>query len=208
VGVAEEDGQVLVVGSGEGGSKEFGRMLREARLASGRSAQEIADGVGVSASFVRAVERGERAPSAESGRKLLEVVGIPAEEGDKGSPFDLVVRASPAGPKVFVSFKAARQGDNSKWSLARLTDPEATPSGSRMHNTLSSWFSPRLSPAPAGTFGIFMPTPGDGTNTEFGRLVRRLAAADRQTLIAVQRFMDTRDREALERPAIDAEPSD
>src|SRR5207253_2494327 len=114
----------LVVGSGEEGSKLFGRLLRETRVNSEKSAREVAAEVGVSSSFVRAVERGERAPSAESGMKLLHAVGISTDEGAKSDPFDIVFETSNPQRKFYIAFKASRQGDNTRWSLARLSDED------------------------------------------------------------------------------------
>ncbi|HAV21163.1 MAG TPA: XRE family transcriptional regulator [Bacillota bacterium] len=55
---------------------DFGARLKKARTNSGISARELADKVGVSASFIYQLERGEAAPSYSTLKRIASVLGI------------------------------------------------------------------------------------------------------------------------------------
>jgi transcriptional regulator with XRE-family HTH domain len=89
-----------LVGNKEKDNAVFGRLVREARLESGKSAQEVADAAGVTPAFVRAVERGKQAPSKESGRLILTAVKLLAQDVAPRAPgSDLVIQDPKTGSR-------------------------------------------------------------------------------------------------------------
>lgn len=56
--------------------KEYGRKLKQARIDSGKTQQELAQMVGVSASCIGMYERGVRSPDFETELKLADVLEV------------------------------------------------------------------------------------------------------------------------------------
>ncbi|HHX26707.1 MAG TPA: helix-turn-helix transcriptional regulator, partial [Firmicutes bacterium] len=54
---------------------DFGVRLKKIRTNSGMSARDLADKVGVSASFIYQLERGEAAPSYSTLKRIASVLG-------------------------------------------------------------------------------------------------------------------------------------
>jgi transcriptional regulator with XRE-family HTH domain len=83
------EGGRLVVGQNLPDTEKLGALARAARLDVGLSAQELAEKVDVSASYVRAIERGDRAPAPAVARALFAELGFGVEDAGDGA--DLVL---------------------------------------------------------------------------------------------------------------------
>src|SRR4051812_26625734 len=66
----------LVIGQGCSDTPKFGRLIRERRLNRKLSAQDLGPALGVSPGYVRAVERGDRAPAPDVAVGLLKQLGM------------------------------------------------------------------------------------------------------------------------------------
>src|SRR5256885_1329318 len=65
-----------LVGQGLPGTEELGRLARLTRTELGHRVAEVADRIGVTDSYVRAVERGDRAPSPKVTADLFKSLGF------------------------------------------------------------------------------------------------------------------------------------
>src|SRR3954454_12093230 len=125
-----ETDHVLLVGNKRTtDSRVFGRLLRTQRLQAGLSAAEVAESAGVSASFVRSIERGDQAPSMATAQQILAALEVTTV-----GPH-LILTDPETSETYYVTFVAARKGDNSRWSLQNLL--QGTPP-SEFVNTLTS----------------------------------------------------------------------
>ena len=61
-------------------SSVFAIRLKQARLRSGLTQEQLAEAVGVSVKFIGNIERGTRAPSFETIEKIAEVLEVDASE--------------------------------------------------------------------------------------------------------------------------------
>ena len=83
----------LIVGQGLRGTGEFGRLIRLRRTQLKRRAEDIGQQIGVTASYVRSIERGERAPAPAVAADLLRALDLatshPTPVGPEGTGTDL-----------------------------------------------------------------------------------------------------------------------
>lgn len=193
--------RVLFVGKHEDAANaELGRIMRYARLQKDLTAAELASAVEVSPAFVRGIERGAQAPSAETATKILERLGLrlstppPPSAGALNGP-DLKLENPETGEVLLIEFKAARRGDTRRWSLDRLVPSEQAGKTSHLQREVFRLLNegksvtaiPRLADQAAP-----QATPSQELDDIYARLVRRLAVADPQTLLAVEHFLDQR----------------
>jgi transcriptional regulator with XRE-family HTH domain len=141
---------LLYVGNGKTDNEVFGRILRTCRRELDKSARDVADEVGVSATFVRAIERGDQAPSEDTARRLWNAVnpGFPTSRPRPDIP-ELVITDPDSDELFLCQFTASRKGDNSKWSLERLqtTEPGQRLAQNYANHLLSSFLEAWTTPA-------------------------------------------------------------
>lgn len=185
---------VWLVAGGEPGAERFGQLVQRLRKEKQMSVDQLADAAQLSVGTIRAIEQARRAPSEESGLRLLRVL-LPE---DALSVVSNTTTASPeprphisfldpeSEGRIVLEFKAKTAGDNRRWSSdrprARETEAEAF-----MREFLSDperraeWvqqFAPVFLQmgAAAKAAGEWAARPAD--NDAFGSVVRRLAIAN------------------------------
>lgn len=78
-------GQELVVGQGQDADNGvLGGILRRRRTHLNRRTEDVAQAVGVTASYIRSIERGERAPAPDKAEQLLLELGLRPRRGQRG----------------------------------------------------------------------------------------------------------------------------
>lgn len=158
----------LFIGSGWTDTKDFGQLLRWRRLASERSADEVAEHADITAAFLRAIERGDRAPSEKTAVALLDALDIEhtMEPGTGSTRGDLEITDPRTNECLLLQFKAAHKGDSVSWTL-RDQQPG-----------LHLWRS-----APSGSELI-------EADALLGKIIRKLANSDPGTLQKVAALLD------------------
>jgi DNA-binding XRE family transcriptional regulator len=176
-------------------NREFGRLLRVHRMRAGLSAASVAEAVGVSASFVRSIERGDQAPSKSTAEAILSTVGLNPD----ATPLELTDPDTNQTYRI-IAFTASRKGDNSRWSLARLaqgrTQQETTERfaellgnssiGDKIAHTQAEEEA-RKQRLALGIYGISDDEPAAETRN---RIYRRLGLADAQEVVRIHAFLD------------------
>jgi transcriptional regulator with XRE-family HTH domain len=172
-------------------NRVFGRLLRRYRTDQNMSAAEIADVAGVTASFVRSIERGDQAPSRATADKILAALGFDASE-------EPVLLTDPdTGARFHVrEFTAAAKGDNSRWSLARLLEPGDAETFARFVSTYAHTptyteeqeLEEQVEQQRAlGRYGI---AEGESSESIRVRAARRLMSASDEEVTLIHRFLD------------------
>jgi transcriptional regulator with XRE-family HTH domain len=117
---------LFVIGVDQDDNPRFGQWVRRLRLARTMSTKDLAEQTGISVSFLRMIERGERAPAPQTARDLLEALGAAVEiqpPGDGLRP-DMAVDVPDMGETYLLEFK--RRGisgrANLEEKLARFLD--------------------------------------------------------------------------------------
>lgn len=57
-------------------AEEIGALIRQLRVAAGMSQEEFADRCGVHRTYIGSIERGEKAITVETARKIVNALGI------------------------------------------------------------------------------------------------------------------------------------
>ncbi len=109
--------EIWLVAGGEPGAERFGQLVQRSRKERRLSVDELADQADLSVGTIRAIEQGRRAPSEESGVRLLQLL-LPegALSKEKGMGLDYSFTDSQSGTRVLLEFKAKTAGDNRRWS--------------------------------------------------------------------------------------------
>jgi len=109
-----------VVGQGLDDTERLGRLARQTRLKLGISASELSERIGVSSSYIRAIERGDRAPAPVVAEELFNELEfqVSRPSGDRKVHGDLILRR---GSETYsVEFKHRLQSTSE--SLAGATE--------------------------------------------------------------------------------------
>lgn len=200
------------VAAGTPGNHRFGAVIKDLRERSDLSPQQLAEQACVHVSFVRGIERGAQAPSVATARPLLACM----KEQDRiqwmdSGPYDLLVRDPEIGRDVAFEFKAKVKGQNRRTDLPGIAvgvsgiaeamsridvDPAAMAAGllavaeamSRIVPPVAETGEPRADVVKhAGAGQVPWSAPAD--EAAFGRVVRLLAAADKETLVRVESLL-------------------
>src|SRR3954463_2953037 len=115
---------VWLVAGGEPGAERFGPLVQRRRKEKHMSVEELAQTAGLSVGTIRAIEQARRAPSEESGLRLLRLllpegslsVEQKASNGTQQNRPDIAFLDSESGARVLLQFKAKTAGDNRRWS--------------------------------------------------------------------------------------------
>lgn len=203
----------LLVGRNWPGTSQFGRLLRVARVTADMSAEEVADAAGVTAPFLRAVERGDRAPSKDTAIALLRGLAIEHHEVApgrrlRGGP-DLVLHDPRDGKRVWVEFKATHKGDSLSWALTSTTPgpgeddasawrpQEGTGPGAETERRLlaleahlpHAGRTEQSAPEPVGRYTSGEDEGPSSADRLIADIVRQLPTADERTLGMVERLL-------------------
>lgn len=121
-----EGDQIWLVAGGEPGAERFGQLVQRLRKEHLLSVEDVAAKVDLSVGTIRAIEQGRRAPSQDSGVRLLQLL-LPAgefsrEQGarqESGLHPDYSFTDPQSGSRVLLVFRAKIAGDNRRWSSDR-----------------------------------------------------------------------------------------
>ncbi|MEX1106937.1 MAG: helix-turn-helix transcriptional regulator [Ilumatobacteraceae bacterium] len=192
------EGPLLVAG-GTLGNRRFGSLVKTLRERRGLSVQELAEQVGVHASFVRGIERGAQAPSLATAHPLLaSIKGQHRIQWMDDGPYDLLVSDPGTGRDVAFEFKAKVKGQNRRAEVGL----DGAKAGLKLLAAVTQQLRREL--------GIRNPDgeiresqedvvrhAGEGQprwstiadDAAFGRVVRLLASADEETLTLVESLL-------------------
>lgn len=213
--------EVWLVAGGEPGAARFGQLVQRLRKDQELSVEALAERAGLSVATIRAIEQGRRAPSEESGVRLLQVLlpdGALAKErgaslGAERGPLDYSFTDPDAGARILLQFRARTAGDNRRWSSDKprageskveafirevLNDPERSAAMVANLRPPLEDLARRVSDAasrathPAG-------------DADFGKITRRLATANEirigriEVMLDVWDLMESGNADAFER---------
>jgi len=116
--------EIWLVAGGEPGAERFGQLVQRLRKEKRLSVEELAAQADLSVGTIRAIEQGRRAPSEESGVRLLQLLlpegALSKEKGrslDTGQiRLDYSFTDPQSGTRVLLEFRAKTAGDNRRWS--------------------------------------------------------------------------------------------
>ncbi|MGY1635421.1 multiprotein-bridging factor 1 family protein [Geodermatophilus sp. SYSU D00742] len=159
------EGQRGVVGG------DLGRVLRQRRIALRRRAEDLAAEVGVTAAYVRMIERGARVPARDVAAQLLRAVDLEPGPAQDRADFEIEV----GGQRMILEMKSSPARE-------RRRGPDTGSSEEAVATPLRD--GRRLDRAGAGGAG--------GSDAELlGRLVRSLASMTTDELQAVAAAVDS-----------------
>ncbi len=132
--MSDEEVAVWLVAGGEPGAQRFGQLVQRLRKERRMSVEDLARDADLAVGTIRAIEQGRRAPSKESGVRLLQQLLAEGElvmepetgAGDHQLRADLALRDPESGTRVLVEFKAKAAGDNRRWSSDKAVASETT----------------------------------------------------------------------------------
>lgn len=201
--------EVWLVAGGEPGAKRFGGLVQRLRKDRKLSVEEVASQAELSVGTVRAVEQGRRAPSAESGIRLLDLllpsISLPEREGASEDPggvgYDYSFIDPTTDARVVVRFQARTAGDNRRWA-SDLPRPGESPVEARlreMANNPQRWaewqkgFRDQIGP----TLDVLRVIAEDAkgraerlaTDEDYGRIVRKLAGYNEYRLDRIEKLL-------------------
>lgn len=124
----EDEPIVWLVGADRPDTEQLGALLRRLRRRAGLSVQELAAEIGLSVSFIRMVERGERCPAPATAAEWFGAVGTPARVEptlENGMRPDLEVTDPQEGRMYLLEFKSRVRAQRSdlEQQLRRYLDP-------------------------------------------------------------------------------------
>jgi transcriptional regulator with XRE-family HTH domain len=184
--------KVWLVAGGEPGAVRFGQLVQRLRKEQQLSVERLAEDAALSVGTIRAIEQGRRAPSEESGVRLLKLlIPVGALEGkentDPGQAHSDFTFVDPeSGARVLLEFKAKTAGDNRRWSSDKprpgesrieATVREFMADGDRLNSFMTA-IKPALTGMAVAVEGLKDLASRPASDAAFGRVVRRLAAVD------------------------------
>jgi transcriptional regulator with XRE-family HTH domain len=126
----------MLLGRGTVGARDFGARLRELREAANMSRGALASLAEVTEAYVGMVERGDRAPRAQTARKLLKAVGRNPAAGD----LEVDLRFTDAsGVVATYELKRSAAAEEREWldSIRSALEPNEPSSGTALSGSRS-----------------------------------------------------------------------
>lgn len=198
--------EIWLVAGGEPGAQRFGQLVQHLRKGQALTVEQLSTQADLAIGTIRAIEQGRRAPSEESGIRLLRRLlpeGALAEGGVSatapvGMQPDYSFTDPRSGARVFLKFRAKTAGDNRRWS-----SDQPRPTESRAEAAFRElWSDPerreqwlrRMQPAFAtwAAASDFVKQEGavPPSDTDFGRIVRRISTLKQLRWMYVERLLD------------------
>jgi len=203
---------VWLIAGGEPGAERFGQLVQSLRKDKKMSVEDLARGADLSVGTIRAIEQARRAPSEESGVRLLRVL-LPEDalsvEGETASDpsADISFRDPVSGQRVLLQFKAKTAGDNRRWSSDKpragesqveafirtlLADPKAN---AKWQAQWRSAMETMPDSDNRTSMSEFLADHREraarpASDADFGKLVRRLAAFNKFRLSRIHNLLD------------------
>jgi transcriptional regulator with XRE-family HTH domain len=209
--VSDAEAMWLIAG-GEPGAERFGQLVQSLRKGRNMSVEDLARGADLSVGTIRAIEQARRAPSEESGVRLLRVLLPPdalfvGSEAASDRAADITFQDPISGQRILLQFKARTAGDNRRWSSDKpragesqveafirklLADPEATA------KWRAQWRAALEASPDSHSQNSMSEVLADhrdraarpADDADFGRLVRRLATLNEFRVARVHNLLD------------------
>jgi transcriptional regulator with XRE-family HTH domain len=205
------DGEaVWLVAGGEPGAERFGQLVQRLRKEKRMSVEELAQSAGLSVGTIRAIEQARRAPSEESGVRLLRLllpegalsVEPKANTGSRQIRPDFTFLDPESGTRVLLEFKAKTAGDNRRWSSgkprARESEAEAFIREFMADDTRRAEWQRKFAAGIADVLpyleDIQARARRPASDADFGRIMRRLATTNEFRLELLEKLLDLWDR--------------
>jgi transcriptional regulator with XRE-family HTH domain len=183
--------EIWLISGGEPGAERFGQLVQYLRKEMGYSVDRLAADTALSVGGIRAIEQGRRAPSEESGIRILRVL-LPEGALMKGRDdterrgLDYSFKDPRSGLRILLEFGAKTAGDNRRWSIDKATVAESRSEAIVRElmsdpKRLSAWrdeMRPALTAVTAAIEEIEASALRPAGDLSFGRTVRRLAGVD------------------------------
>lgn len=204
--------EIWLVAGGEPGAERFGQLVQRLRKEKRLPVEELAAQADLSVGTIRAIEQGRRAPSEESGVRLLRLLlpeGALSKEKEKEKGPDMgQIRLDysftdpGSGTRVLLEFKARTAGDNRRWSSDK---PRAGESKSEAlirglmsdPKRLAEWqkefrqgIQPSLAALGSLSAALKSRAARPGSDASFGRIMRRLATANEFRMERLEILLD------------------
>ncbi len=203
-----EGDEIWLVAGGEPGAERFGQLVQRLRKEQKLSVEELAAQADLSVGTIRAIEQGRRAPSEESGVRILQLLlpegALSKEEGmslDTGrSPLDYSFTDPQTGTRVLLEFKAKTAGDNRRWSSDKPRARESRAEAFVRELTsdperYAEWQEKWRQAAPFAVLGeviaeVKARAGRPASDADFGRIMRRLGTANEFRIERIEVLLD------------------
>lgn len=217
--------EIWLIAGGEPGAERFGQLVQRLRKEKRLSVEELAAHADLSVGTIRAIEQGRRAPSEESGVRLLQLLlpegSLSKQKGrnlDTGQiRIDHSFTDPQSGTRILIEFRAKTAGDNRRWSSDKprageskaeafirelMSDPERHAEWQKKFRQSMQPMLATLGPALAD---LKSRAARPASDADFGRIMRRLATSNEFRIERLENLLDLWDRvesdtaDALER---------
>ncbi|WP_281452008.1 helix-turn-helix domain-containing protein [Paenarthrobacter nitroguajacolicus] len=186
--------EIWLVAGGEPGAERFGQLVQLLRKEKRLSVEELATQADLSVGTIRAIEQGRRAPSEESGVRLLQLL-LPLGSLSKEKAMSLdgeQIRIDysfidpQSGTRVLLQFRAKTAGDNRRWSIDKPRAGESKAeafirelwSDPKRRAEWQETFSEGIRPTLAALADLRSWAAAPASDAAFGRVMRRLATTN------------------------------
>lgn len=199
-----------LVAGGEPGAERFGQLVQRLRKDKNLSVEKLANDAGLSVGTIRAIEQARRAPSEESGVRLLQLllpegalsVQPEANAGTRQMRPNIAFLDPESRTRVLLEFKAKTAGDNRRWSndkpRARESEAEAFIREFMADDTRRAEWQRKFAAGIADVLpyleDIQARARRPASDADFGRIVRRLATSNEFRLELLEKLLDLWDR--------------
>ena len=206
--------EIWLVAGGEPGAERFGQLVQRLRKEKRLSVEDVAAQAELSVGTIRAIEQGRRAPSEESGIRLLQLLlpegaltretGNVSETGQLRLDYSFI--DSDTGTRIQLEFKAKTAGDNRRWSSDKPRAAESRAEAAIRElmsdpNRLAEWQQrfrdgvlPTLAALGPAIAALQSRAAHPASDADFGRVTRRLATANEFRLQRLETLLDLWDR--------------
>lgn len=192
---------VWLIAGGEPGAERFGQLIQRLRKQKRMSVEELAQSAGLSVGTIRAIEQARRAPSQESGVRLLQLLlpkGALSVHPKLGAGAgqvrpDAAFEDPGSGERVLLEFRAKTAGDNRRWSSDRPRATETSSEAAIRKLLADPARVEGLKAALAPLISVFSNVQAlaarPASNEAFGKIMRRLNTANEIQLELVESLL-------------------
>lgn len=202
--------EIWLVAGGEPGAERFGQLVQLLRKEKRLSVAELAAQADLSVGTIRAIEQGRRAPSEESGVRLLELLlpegSLSKQEGlsldGQQIRIDYSFTDPQSGTRVLLDFRAKTAGDNRRWSIDKPRAGESKAeafirelwSDPKRRAEWQEGFSEGIRPTLAALADLRSWAAAPASDAAFGRVTRRLGTTNGLRMELLENLLDLWDR--------------
>ncbi|KJK12717.1 hypothetical protein UB45_04980 [Terrabacter sp. 28] len=195
----ETSDEIWLIAGGEPGAVRFGQLVQRRRKGLGLSVEELADQAGLSVGTIRAVEQGRRAPSEQSGVRLLRLL-LPEDALSAGrdTGLDQSFTDPETGTRVILEFNAKTAGDNRRWSSDKPPPGESKAEAAIRQlmaepERFEAWLKavrPALLNLGAAVDEAKARAARPASDAMYGNIIRRLANSNEFRIERIERLLD------------------